>query len=577
MRYENWDVLLFPENSKVPIQEFKTQCFVTKDEESPYLRSPSIINPSVYGLPHGNFGQLPVLTTFIPSLPQSTAFRVSVHSWEKPRPSRTIESLMQPDDTLLYEVRVFIDGICVSGSIFSPRTTWPHVIDYSSHIDKNGNQDNLRFPAFHQEILEQMHWDAGELHGRIRTVISEGFSRPHRTPPFERVKDIIAFSFQHAPLHILEYSNIAWPNAAMWSPAPQTLFKYNSGSGYSDLKEPEDAHAHSPTRHGIRRAGTVASQPSSQALYNAWTYRNFPTPPTQWPSYQREPRWLVQEPYATDAFIDPYMIERPSRGGTRSSLEDVPMPDYAGSSSASSRAISSMTGVSYEHSKQPSVVAPTDEERYSQLIETMSPLKVHNSTIPAAPPTSLRPSAAAEARSASYTRSASRTSGPAVALKEISQPGTRDVSESSAKSNMPAEISIEPVAMRRVHASPSPNVKGKKEAMGVENKENETDVETPRKDAEKTSNSQPKVVVRTSGSIDVPRSSRRSRSSVSILGDLVQELANTSKEEISLISPVKAVSPLAVEDHVQQNDFEDFLDSRMRLGATAAIEIGEAD
>lgn len=31
MRYENWDVLLFPETSKVPLQEFKTQCFVTKD------------------------------------------------------------------------------------------------------------------------------------------------------------------------------------------------------------------------------------------------------------------------------------------------------------------------------------------------------------------------------------------------------------------------------------------------------------------------------------------------------------------------------------------------------------------
>lgn len=31
MRYENWDVLLFPENSKIPVQEFKTQCFVTKD------------------------------------------------------------------------------------------------------------------------------------------------------------------------------------------------------------------------------------------------------------------------------------------------------------------------------------------------------------------------------------------------------------------------------------------------------------------------------------------------------------------------------------------------------------------
>jgi hypothetical protein len=31
MRYQDWDVLLFPEGSKVPIQEFKTQCHVTRD------------------------------------------------------------------------------------------------------------------------------------------------------------------------------------------------------------------------------------------------------------------------------------------------------------------------------------------------------------------------------------------------------------------------------------------------------------------------------------------------------------------------------------------------------------------
>jgi hypothetical protein len=34
MRYENWDILLFPDGSKVPVQEFKTQCFVTKDSGS---------------------------------------------------------------------------------------------------------------------------------------------------------------------------------------------------------------------------------------------------------------------------------------------------------------------------------------------------------------------------------------------------------------------------------------------------------------------------------------------------------------------------------------------------------------
>lgn len=31
MRYGNWDVLLFPHGSKTPMQEFRTQCFVTRD------------------------------------------------------------------------------------------------------------------------------------------------------------------------------------------------------------------------------------------------------------------------------------------------------------------------------------------------------------------------------------------------------------------------------------------------------------------------------------------------------------------------------------------------------------------
>ena len=34
-------------------------------------------------------------------------------------------------------------------------------------------------------------------------MISEGFARPHRNPPFERVKEVVAFAFQHAPLREL--------------------------------------------------------------------------------------------------------------------------------------------------------------------------------------------------------------------------------------------------------------------------------------------------------------------------------------------------------------------------------------
>lgn len=114
MRYENWDVLLFPEGSRIPLHEFKTQCYVTKDTGSPYLQNPTILGPSPHFRTQASYGQTPVLTTFVPSLPRENPFRISIHRWEKPQPSRLIESIMQPDDVLLFEARVFIDGVCVA-------------------------------------------------------------------------------------------------------------------------------------------------------------------------------------------------------------------------------------------------------------------------------------------------------------------------------------------------------------------------------------------------------------------------------------------------------------------------------
>lgn len=37
MRYQDWDVLLFPEGSKAPLQEFRTGCFVIPDPGRSYL------------------------------------------------------------------------------------------------------------------------------------------------------------------------------------------------------------------------------------------------------------------------------------------------------------------------------------------------------------------------------------------------------------------------------------------------------------------------------------------------------------------------------------------------------------
>jgi hypothetical protein len=67
-------------------------------------------------------------------------------------------------------------------------------------FDKHGNIEKLRFPPFHNEILTQNWWNVSENLGRIKIVISEGFFRASRDPSFERVKNKVSFSFQHAPL-----------------------------------------------------------------------------------------------------------------------------------------------------------------------------------------------------------------------------------------------------------------------------------------------------------------------------------------------------------------------------------------
>ncbi|KAL1958853.1 hypothetical protein VTO42DRAFT_3690 [Malbranchea cinnamomea] len=468
MRYENWDVLLFPEGSKVPIQEFRTQCFAAKDLDSPYLHSQLLDYPaSLYQqVGQGGSAQIPVLTTFIPSLARGSPFRVSVHSWERPRPTRLLESMMQPEDTVMYEVRVFIDGTCISGSFFNSRAPWPHVIDMSSQLDKNGNQDALRFPPFHEELLLHTRWDATEVYGRIRVIIAEGFTRPRRSPPFERVRDLVVFSFQHAPLHILEQSNIAWPNHGMWQQGLHPFVKYSVGP-YHVAKD-DEAHSHSPTRHDsqkLARHDVLVGQSST------WQYRLYPTPsmpwqPAPWP--ERDARWGPVPP-TSDPFVEPFKapvpvsmpmpMPVPSRRN-RSTLDDVSMPDYVASTSSSSRAISSGTGSSLGQNKEPTLPAALNDEQYNQLIEALSPKKLQSGTCaPANTPTSHQPrptkSAAGKSRAPPSPGNKSRP-GP---LKELSQPGSRVPSSASLTSQSSRDHTLLPVDL----LTPNAHVMGRKE------------------------------------------------------------------------------------------------------------------
>lgn len=133
MRYLSWDVLLFGQGSSVPIQEFRTGCFVTKDpgialnlhpmwamdadwdSSTETLQIQASLNTgSLYRIDRAAPASMPTVATFIPLLPAGQPFNVSIHAWEKPQPSQPMATLAQQKNRdVVFEARVFVDGQCV--------------------------------------------------------------------------------------------------------------------------------------------------------------------------------------------------------------------------------------------------------------------------------------------------------------------------------------------------------------------------------------------------------------------------------------------------------------------------------
>ena len=75
--------------------------------------------------------------------------------------------------------------------------------------------------------------------GRIKITISEGVGNIDNEgdiQEYHRCRDVVTFSFQHAPRQVLEQTEIAWPNKAMFRKAEATTVR----------KLDTSAHAHSP-------------------------------------------------------------------------------------------------------------------------------------------------------------------------------------------------------------------------------------------------------------------------------------------------------------------------------------------
>lgn len=101
MRYNDWDVLLFPAGrcSKTPFKEFGVGCQVVPDLEQAHCQ--------------GSVG-LPIVTCFVPSIQPAAPFQISLHSWSEPEITQFTKSYSKHVELVQFEARVFIDGQLVA-------------------------------------------------------------------------------------------------------------------------------------------------------------------------------------------------------------------------------------------------------------------------------------------------------------------------------------------------------------------------------------------------------------------------------------------------------------------------------
>ncbi len=77
--------------------------------------------------------QIPNLTGFIGSLEPGHSFRVSIHSWEKPRASDLLLSYKSAPELIMFEAKLFVDGQLKAQRFLGEQNGWPEVIG-KSHL-----------------------------------------------------------------------------------------------------------------------------------------------------------------------------------------------------------------------------------------------------------------------------------------------------------------------------------------------------------------------------------------------------------------------------------------------------------
>nr|RBQ85653.1 hypothetical protein FVER53263_20767 [Fusarium verticillioides] len=232
MRYEDWDVLLFEEGSSIPSREFKVACHVVQHAES-------------------MGSALPTLTCFVPGLTAGVPFRLSIHSW-KALKDLNGDHILNISNSVL-EARLFIDGALVATTSATGSVRFPLIIDRQGH-------ESLKFPIFQQELLYQRHWSPADNLGRIKLLINQSFPSASSSVSFKG--KAVVFSFQHAPQHILESLQIAWPNPAMWNRQRQPSAPASTHSSHVSSR-PIFARRGQPAPEHINNDAALGTMPFS--------------------------------------------------------------------------------------------------------------------------------------------------------------------------------------------------------------------------------------------------------------------------------------------------------------------------
>lgn len=265
-------------------------------------------------------------------------------------------------------------------------------VDGRSH----GPDTELAFPAFHPEILQQPRWDPGEQLGRIQVVLTEGVLREAaelqqsgRKIAFDGLRDIIAFSFQHAPqgtcydhgrvipltdgVDVLEYSGIAWPNARLFESRPLSTRRQPPLSTRLSSLTGHEAHAHSPQRSAPRRDDVWDRIASKADL----SYRGFVSRLDPATDHRFGGMHPVQAgtSNALSGSNDPFIAPPPDSSigwrSARKTSTDESMPDYMSYGTDNSRAETEMSITWPRRDFQKHM----DEAAIEEIIDALSPAK----------------------------------------------------------------------------------------------------------------------------------------------------------------------------------------------------------